>query len=91
MKRILFLAVILSLVTTVVSAQRIGRRSHRGEITRLEARHLKKDQRHYRIAKRMARRDGVITPRERRRLVAMRRDERRDLYRFRHNNRRRVI
>jgi len=89
MKRILFLAVILTLMTAAVSAQRIATRSNRGEITRFEARQLKKDQRQFKIAKRVARRDGVVTPRERRRLAAIKRDQRRDLYRFRHNNRRR--
>jgi hypothetical protein len=93
MKRIVFLALILTLITTAVSAQRITRgvRSDRGQITRFEARQLQRDQRHYKVARRMAVRDRVVTPRERRRLKAIRKHERRDLFRFRHNNRRRVI
>jgi hypothetical protein len=91
MKRMIFLAVILTLVTSAVSAQRITARSNRGQITRLEARHLQRDQRHFKIAKRKATRDGVVTRKERRRLAAIKIHERRDLKRFRHNNRRRII
>ena len=93
MKRILLLTVTLALVTTVVSAQRITRspRQNRGEITRFEAHKLQRDQRQYKIARKMAVRDRVVTPRERRKLRAIRKHERRDLFRFRHNNRRRVI
>jgi len=91
MKRIVFLALILTLITSAVSAQRIATRSNRGQITRFEARQLQRDQRHYKIARRMATRDRVVTPRERRRLKAIRQHERRDLRRFRHNNRRRFI
>jgi hypothetical protein len=93
MKRMLLLTVTLIMVTTLVSAQRITRgvRSNRGEITRFEARQLQRDQRHFKIARKMATRDKVITPKERRRLKAIRKHERRDLFRFKHNNRRRVI
>jgi len=93
MKRIIFLALILTLVTSAVSAQRITRgvRSDRGEITRFEARQLQRDQRNYKVARRMAARDRVVTPRERRRLNAIKRHERRDRFRFRHNRRRRLI
>lgn len=93
MKRIVFFALILILIATTVSAQRITRspNSNRGQITRLEARQLQRDQRHYKIARRAAVRDRVVTPRERRRLKAIRKHERRDLFRFKHNNRRRLI
>jgi hypothetical protein len=93
MKRIVSFILILTLVMTSVSAQRIstGPRSNRGQITRLEARQLQRDQRHYKIARRAAARDRMVTPRERRRLKAIRKHERRDLFRFKHNNRRRLI
>jgi len=87
MKRIFFLALILTLVTTAVSAQLT--RQGRNQLTQSEVRHLRTDQRHFRNAKRIANRDGVVTPTEQRRLRMIRKHERRDLYRFKHNKRRR--
>jgi hypothetical protein len=88
MKRMFFLALILTLVTTAVTAQRIC--PNRAQLTQTEVRHLRNDQRHFRDSKRIARRDGVVTPREHRRLKMIRKHERRDLYRFKHNKRRRL-
>jgi hypothetical protein len=87
MKRMFFLALILTLMTTAVTAQRIS--SDRRQLTRPEVRHLRTDERKFRDAKRIARRDGVVTPTEKRRLRMIRKHERRDLYRFKHNKRRR--
>jgi hypothetical protein len=87
MKRIFFLAMILTLMTTVAFAQRVS--PNRSELSRGEVNHLRVDQRHYIDARRKARRDGVVTPTEQRRLRMIRKHERRDLYRFKHNKRRR--
>jgi len=101
MKKIILLGFILTLFVTVVSAQQTRGnrlRHHRemqafrhGQLNRSELRHLHHDELRYKIARRGAHRDGMVTPFERRRLTSMKRDQRRDLYRFRHNNRRRVI
>jgi hypothetical protein len=101
MKKIIFLGLILTLFAAAASAQvtdgrrfhhqREMRSSHRGELNRLELRRLHHDQLRYKIARRRAHRDGIVTPFERRRLHKMRRHDRRELYRFRHNNHHRVI
>lgn len=101
MKKILLLGFILALFAAAASAQqtenhrfrhqREMQSSRRGELSRSEARKLRHDQLRYRVARRRAQRDGIITPLERRRLYKMRRHERREMYGFRHNNYRRVI
>jgi len=101
MKKILFLALILSLFAAAASAQvtdghrfrhqRDMQSFHRRELTRPELRRLHHDQIRYKIARRRAHRDGRVTSLERRRLLQMRKHERRELYRFRHNDHRRVI
>ena len=101
MKKILFLALILTLFAAAASAQVTDRHRyrhqretqtfHRRELTRPELRRLHHDQLRLKIARRRAHRDGRITPLERRRLHQMQKHQRRALYRARHNNRRRVI
>jgi hypothetical protein len=101
MKKIFFLGLILTFFSVAVSAQitegqrfhhqREMRSSHRGELNRYELRRLHQDEFRYKMSRRRAHRDGIITPFERRRLNKMRRHERHELYRFRHNNHRRVI
>jgi hypothetical protein len=101
MKKIFFLGLILTLFAFAASAQQTNHQrfrhqremqsSHRGELNRFELRRLHHDQQRNKIARRRAHRDGVVTPFERRRLHKMRKHERHELYRFRHNNRRRVI
>ncbi len=101
MKKILSLALILTLFAAAASAQQTEghrfrhqrelRSSHRDQLNHLELRRLHHDELRYKIARRRAHRDGIVTPFERRRLHKMRRHERHELYRFRHNNSRRVI
>ncbi len=101
MKKILFLGLILTLFAAAASAQvtdghryrhqREMQSIHRGELNRPELRRLHEDRVHYKIARRRTYRDGIVTPFERRRLHNIRRHDRRELYRFRHNNHRRVI
>lgn len=101
MKKILFLGLILTLFAAAASAQQTTRgrfhhqrdmqSSHRGGLDRFEARHLRHDQFRYRIARRRAHRDGIVTPFERRRLNKMKRHERHEMYRFRHTHHGRVI
>ena len=100
MKKLLFATLVLALLAGTASAQtrsdrtrhqRELRSSRHGQLTRYELRHLHRDGARYKLAKKRAHRDGRVTSGERRRLIAMKRDQRRDLFRFRHNNRRRLI
>lgn len=101
MKKILFLGLILILFAAAASAQVTDRNRyrhqreiqsrHRGELNRPELRRLHQDRVRYKIARRKAHRDGIVTPFERRRLHNIRKHNRHELYRFRHNNYRRVI
>ncbi len=101
MKKILFLGFILTLFAAAASAQvtdghryrhqREMQSLHRGELNRPELRRLHQDRVRYKMARRRTYSDGIVTPFERRRLHNIRRHDRRELYRFRHNNHRRVI
>jgi len=101
MKKIFFLGLILVLFSVAASAQQTNGRHfrhqremrsfHRGEVNRFESRRLHHDELQYKMARRRAYRDGSFNRFERRRLGKMRRHERHELYRFRHNNDRRVI
>jgi hypothetical protein len=102
MKKLFVLGLVFVLTTLSVSAQshraterfrrhRVEQGVRSGQINRFEMRHLRHDQRRLNLAKRRARRDGTVTRFERRRLFAMKRDERHDIFRFRHNSRRRYI
>lgn len=101
MKKILVLSLVLVFTVLTVSAQRgpgdrIRKyRTHQGfrsgEITRLELMHLKKDAVRLHMVQRNARRDGIVTPAERVRIHRLKADARRDMFRFRHNGRHRVI
>jgi hypothetical protein len=101
MKKILFLGLILTLFAAAASAQVTDRHRfrhqretqsyHRGELNRPELRRLHQDRVRYKIARRRAHRDGTVSPFERRRLNKIRKHNRHELYRFRHNNHRRVI
>lgn len=64
---------------------------HDGRISRGERWELRRDGERTKMAMRHARRDGRITPRERRRIHALRAKTRHDSFRFRHNRRHRVI
>ena len=101
MKKILLLSLILTSISAAASAQRgPGYRSHRqravagfnsGQITRPERFELRKDLVRQRVIQHHARRDGVITPMEKRRIHKAKCNTRRDVIRFRHNGRNRVI
>lgn len=100
MKKIVALGLILTFLATAAMAQgpgdRIRRHSIRqgvrsGELTRFEQMELRRDQFRLESMQRNARRDGRITPYERRKLHKMKAHTRRETFRFKHNNRRRVI
>ena len=100
MKRLLLLSIVLTLFVASASAQQRGDRIRRhriersfdnGQLTRPEKFRLQKNQFRYKVEKRRAGRDGRITPLERRRLSKMKRHDRREMFRYRHNGRRRVI
>lgn len=101
MKKFLILSLVLAFTISSVAAQqgpgdrfrqlRIHQGVRSGEITRMERKHLRGDAIRLNMAQRNARRDGVITPVERVRIHRLKADTRRDLFRFRHNGRQRVI
>ncbi len=101
MKKILILSLIVAFTTITVSAQRgpgdrfrqlrIHQGVRSGDITRMERLHLRKDAVRLNMVQRNARRDGVVTPAERVRIHRLKADSRRDMFRFRHNGRQRVI
>lgn len=101
MKKILALSLILIVLSAAASAQagpgspfrkhRMQRGFKNGQITRSERFELRKDAVRYQITKRRATRDGIVTPFERKKLRKAKCEGRRDLFRFKHNGRRRVI
>jgi hypothetical protein len=100
MKKILVLSAILALFIASASAQGPGDRirHHRieqgfnnGQLTRPEKFRLQKNQFRYKVEKRRAFRDGRVSPMEKRRLSKMKRHNHREMFRYRHNGRRRVI
>jgi hypothetical protein len=100
MKKILLLGVVFALFTTAVSAQRGHDRiqQHRihkgfqsGQLTRGEKFRLQKDRMRYQKARRMALRDGRLTPMEKRRLYSMKRHDSRRIFYMKHNARRRIL
>jgi hypothetical protein len=100
MKKILSISLVLILLSAAASAQRSGDRIRRnyikqgfssGQISRPERFELRKDAVRYKAAQHHARRDGVVTPLERRRIHKLRCETRRDAFRFKHNGRRRLI
>jgi hypothetical protein len=101
MKKIVSISIVLLLLSAATIAQsgpdsNIRRHSVREgfsnrQITRGERFELRKDVLRYKAAERNARRDGKITPIERRRLHKMKQHTRRDAFRFKHNRRHRII
>lgn len=93
MKKILFASVLLAMFTITAQAQR-GLRSYRTSsagIIRFERLQLQRDVMRMRAAQRIAERDGIVTPYERRVIQKLKQKTRRDAFRFRHNGRGRVI
>lgn len=101
MKKIITLTLIITILGLTASAQRgqngrfdrgrITMGLNNGGFTRIEKSRLQQNAFRYRLAQRHARRDGFVSPMERRRLRKMRGRERRELFFFRHNGNRRVI
>jgi hypothetical protein len=60
-----------------------------GELTRREARNLKKQQRHIQIEKKVAKADGVVTRREKAHIRQDQRVANRSIYRQKHDNQKR--
>ena len=98
MKKILVLSAVLALFTVAASAQsgrnvrqhhRIDRGFDNGELTRAERARLERNHALYQQERRRALRDGRITPAERRRLEAIKRQNSREIYSYKHNSRKR--
>ena len=100
MKKIVSLFALFVLVSLGASAQgrgndrlrkaRLSRTMNR-QLTLPERLELRKDAYRFESLQRRSRRDGVVTPLERRRLLKAKRETRNDRFRYRHNARRRVI
>src|SRR5262245_47334778 len=92
MKKVLFLGLILTLFAAAASAQqmaphRLHRQSEmqsfqRRNLNRSELRRLHKDEMRYKMARRKAQADGIVTRAERRRLNKIRMHNRRELNRL---------
>jgi hypothetical protein len=100
MKKILLLLTVVALFTLSASAQRghDGIRKQRieqgfksGQLTRGEKMKLHQNKFQYNRAKHRAMRDGKVNFRERRQLHGMRKQDRRETFRYKHNGRKRVI
>lgn len=101
MKKVLYLCAVLLLLSAAVSAQqkpgdrilrhRVAEGFRDGNITRFEKHRIQQDVVRYKMVERNARRDGVVSPHERRRIHAMKAKTCRDAFRFKHNPGRRVI
>ena len=101
MKKFLILGLSLILLSAVASAQQADgrhlRRNHltqnfrNDELNRPERHQLRRDHFRYRVMQHRARRDGYVGSIERRHLHRMRKHNRMEAYRFRHNRFHRVI
>jgi hypothetical protein len=100
MKKILLAGVVFALFTTAASAQRghntiqehkIERGFQSGQLTHGEKNRLDKQNDRYNRALRIAMRDGRISPSERRKLNALKRQDNRRTYVYKHNDRRRMF
>lgn len=101
MKKILFLGFILTLIFSVSASAQIAdgnkysnreTRSYNHEnVNRYEAKRLHQDNFRYKMARKRAYRDGRLSRHERKHLNKMRKHERRELHRYRHNGHHHVI
>lgn len=97
MKQILLLGLILTLFAAAATAQehrtnrlrqqRKFQSFQRSESNRAEFRRLHRNEVRYKLARKKAYRDGIITHAERRQLRKLREYQRRELHRHRHNRR----
>lgn len=95
MKEVLFLALILTLFAAAASAQQMAQPRlhhqremqsiHRRDLSRSDLRRLHKDELRYKMARRKAQADGIVTRAERRRLHKIRIHNRRELNRLNHH------
>jgi hypothetical protein len=99
--KIILAGLFLSFFTVAASAQirhterlnhnRFHQGIRNGEITRHEAKELRKDHFRLRRAEQLSHRDGRVGPLERKRIHRLKREQRRDFIRFNHNRHRRFI
>jgi hypothetical protein len=94
MKKLLILGMILTLFAAAASAQQVAQPRprdqremsfHHRNLNRSELRRLHKDELRYKMARRKARADGIVTRAERRRLNKMQMRNRREIARLNHN------
>jgi hypothetical protein len=90
MKKIIALSGFFILIAVASFAQRGpgDRGGRKGSFNRTEKFELRKDMARVNIAQRGARRDGIVTPFEKRRIHKAKCNTRRDAFRFKHNGRR---
>lgn len=101
MKKLLVSSLVLALASTFGIAQqrgidrtpgfRIERGFSNGQLNRPERFRLRNEQFRYKTAQQRARRDAVVTPGERRKLMIMKRHNNHLRFRLKHNRRHRVI
>jgi hypothetical protein len=100
MKKLIILTLVAMGFVGVASAQRPGDRFRRHtvrngfenrQLTRPERFDIRKNEMRYKMAERKSRRDGIVSPMERRRLNGMKRHNKAKTFRYKHNIRRRVI
>lgn len=97
MKKILIPAIAILLLSATGSAQqadnnrlqnlRIESGVRSGQLNRAERVRIRKDQFRYKMEQKKACRDGVVTPGEKRKLIMMKRQNNRQLFRMKHNRR----
>lgn len=98
MKKIIVLGVAFALFTFAASAQKGStdlrdKRDRKdfktGQLTHAEKSRLQKNDFRYKKTERRFKRDGRLTPMEKRKLSYMKRHDRHDKFRFKHNDRKR--
>lgn len=94
MKKIVVLGLVIALFTVTASAQKGFDRSKKRDfsthhMTRGDKHKMHKKSAQYKKMEKRFKRDGKITPSERRQLHKMKMHDRREAYRFKHNGRKR--
>jgi hypothetical protein len=87
MNKILACCLVLLLLSAAAGAQRTlaARNTNRAQMIRIERIQMHRDQLRLKLFERNARRDGIITPMERKRIIRAKRKNRVHRYRFRYN------
>jgi hypothetical protein len=96
MKQLFVLTLVLLVVAGSSAAQTTRDRFQRqrirvSEITTAERLDIRRDLLRYERMQQRAKRDGVVTPEERRKLKRKKAENRREIFRYRHNKNRRVV